>query len=321
MDLDPRRLLLLQVIAETGSLAQAARSLGRTSSAVSQQLAKLEREAGLTLVDRTPERLGLTEAGRILARAGARIGDSLAAAERELTALTGSVSGPITIVMPPGGMVRPAAGIVPLLAQRHPELRPTVVEVEDDEAVRRLRSGSLDVLLLKDDRDTAVPLPRGYVARVLIEDEYRIAIPSSWDIPTSPAELSGKPWIGAPPASARGRCFRRLADLHGIVPSTMHLVASPYTFEVMAAAGLGAIIVPWYYADWLRNCTVLDLPVPGTFIARAIHRVTPAAEAVGDAIAELALQRAQELVDSGVHKRDILVRRRVDPGMPQPATQ
>lgn len=320
MDLDPRRLLLLQAISETGSLGQAARRLGRTRSAVSQQLAKLEQEVEAALVDRAPGRLALTEAGRILARAGARIGESMADAERELTALTGSVSGPIIIAIPPAGRTMTAfAHVVSVLTQRHPELRPTVVEVEETEGLRMLRAGTLDVMILKDDRDTAVPLPPGYAARLLTQDEYRIAIPSSWDIPTTVEELSGKPWIGAPPTSARGRCFRRLADLHAIVPSTTHLAVSPSTLETMAAAGLGAAIAPWFYADWLQNCTVLDLPVPGRYVVRAIHRTTPAGEAAGTALVELGLLHAEQLVKRGIHKREILIRGLTDPGTPQRA--
>ncbi|MEY9929810.1 molybdate transport repressor ModE-like protein [Catenulispora sp. GP43] len=305
MDLDPRRLLLLQAISESGSLGQAARRLGRTRSAVSQQLAKLEQEVQAPLVDRVPGRLELTEAGRILARAGARIGESLADAERELTSLTGSVSGPIIIAIPPAGRTMAAvAHVVPALAERHPELRPTIVEVEETEGLRMLRAGSLDVMVLKDDRDTAVPLPPGYIARILTQDQYRIIIPSSWDIPNTVEELTGKPWIGAPPTSACGRCFRRLADLHAIAPSTVHLAISPGTLEAMAAAGLGAAIAPWFYADWLQNCTVLDLPVSGQYIVRAIHRPTPAAEAVGIALADIALLHAERLVAGGIHKRE-----------------
>jgi molybdate transport repressor ModE-like protein len=318
MDLEPRRLLLLQAISETGSLGNAARRLGRTRSAVSQQLAKLEQEVGAALVDRAPGRLALTEAGRILARAGARIGESMADAERELTALTGSVSGPIIIAIPPAGATMTAfTHVVPVLTQRYPELRPTVVEVEETEGLRMLRAGSLDAMIFKDDRDTAVPLPPGYHARLLTQDEYRIAIPSTWDIPTTVEELSGKPWIGAPSTSARGRCFRRLADLHAIVPSTVHLAVSPATLEAMAAAGLGAAIAPWFYADWLQNCTVLDLPVPGHYVVRAIHRTTPAGEAVGTALVETALMYAEQLVERGIHKREILVRGLADPGMTQ----
>lgn len=322
MDLDPRRLLLLQAISETGSLGQTARRLGRTRSAVSQQLAKLEQEAGTALVDRTSGRLELTEAGRILARAGARIGRSMADAEHELTALTGAVSGPITIAIPPAGKTgMTLAIVVDMLTRKHPELRPTIVEVEDAEGQRMLRAGTIDAIVLKDDRDTAVPLPPGYAARLLTQDEYRIVIPSSWDIPATVEELSGKPWIGAPAASARGRCFLRLADLHGIVPSTVHLAASPNTLEGMATAGLGAAIAPWFFADWIKNCTVLDLAVPGHYVVRGIHRATPAGEAAGTALVDMAHLYAEQLVERGIHKREILVRGLTDPGMPERARQ
>lgn len=320
MDLDPRRLVLLQAISETGSLGQAARRLGRTRSAVSQQLAKLEREVGIALVDRAPGRLELTEAGRIMARAGARIGESMADAERELTSLTGSISGPVIIAIPPAGRAMGAlVHVVPALAEKHPGLRPTIVEVEETESLRMLRAGSLDVLILKDDHDTAVPLPPGYQALVLTHDEYRIAIPSTWDVPSTAEELSGRPWIGAPPASACGRCFSRVADLHAIVPSTTHLAISPGTLEAMAAAGLGATIAPWFYADWLQNCTVLDLPIPGRYIVRAIHRPTTAAEAVVSTLMEIALLAKEQLVERGIHQREIRIVRWDDPGMRQPA--
>jgi DNA-binding transcriptional LysR family regulator len=318
MDLDPRRLLLLEAISGTDSLAQAARRLGHTPSAVSQQLAKLEREAGVPLVERGGGRLELTEAGRILARAGHRIGDSLADAERELLALTGTVTGPLTVAAPAGGHVLVAAGAVRLLATRHPELLPTVVEVEDAEGLRMLHSGGADVVLVSDDRDTAVPVPSGYVARLVMEDDYRVAVPAAWDIPATFAELSGRPWITAPPGSARARCFRRLADLHGIVPSREHLSFTPSTTEAMAAAGLGAVLAPRFHADWLKNCVVLDLPVPGSFIGRAIHRATPAADAFVRAIAECALRRGEELVESGIHKREIYLKRLADPSTEQP---
>lgn len=315
MDLDPRRLLLLQAISETDSLAQAARRLGFTPSAVSQQLAKLEREAGVALVDRGVGHTELTPAGRILARAGGRIGDSLADAERELAGLTGSLTGPIAVATQPGGSMAVVVGALPLLAERHPDLRPRLIEAEQNEGLRMLRAQSVDLACITDDYDTALPLPPGCVAHMLMEDEYRIAIPASWDVPATPAELSGKPWIGAPPASARGRCFQRLAALHGIVPSIEHLANSLATVETMAAAGLGAAIAPWHYADWLKNSTVLDFPVPGKYIARIIHRSTPAGEAVRLAIKDSAFRRAEELVELGIHKRDIPVRRLPDPGM------
>lgn len=263
MDLDPQRLLVLATIAESATLTEAAGRLGHTPSAVSQQLTKLERQTGLALVSRAAGRLELTPAGLTLARAGARIQASVADAERDLAVLTGAVTGHIAIGTAPGGTVPWAAAAVPLLMERHPGLVPRVLETDFDAGLAMIRGGLLDVLVITDDRDTAVPVPPGCAARVLAEDEYRIVIPDSWKRPSDAAELSDRPWITAPPTSARQRCFRRFADQHRITPSVEHLAANPYALEAMAAAGLGAAVAPWFYANWLANCATLDLPVPG----------------------------------------------------------
>jgi DNA-binding transcriptional LysR family regulator len=118
MDLDPRRLLVLQAVAESGSLAGAAGLLGHTPSAVSQQLSRLEREAGTVLTDRSSGRLELTAAGRVLARSGDRIARSLADAERELTALSGQLDGPVAIGAQPGTITSFVVTVVPGIAHR-----------------------------------------------------------------------------------------------------------------------------------------------------------------------------------------------------------
>lgn len=67
-----------------------------------------------------------------------------------------------------------------------------------------------------------------------------------------------------------------------------------------------------FYADWLANCTTVDLPVSGSFIARAIYRKTAAAEAAAIALYDIAMIRKEQLVDRGLHRRDIIIRRLKD---------
>jgi DNA-binding transcriptional LysR family regulator len=315
MDLDPRRLLVLQAVAESGSLAEAARLLGHTPSAISQQLSRLEREAGTTLTDRTSGRLELTAAGRVLARSGDRISRSLADAERELTALSGQLDGPVTVGAQPGTLASFVVTVVPALKETWPSLNPRIVEVGLDVGLRQLRVGDLDVLIVTDDRDTAVPLPPGCVARVLIEDEYRVAVPDTWQgpLPTTPGELSGKPWISASPTSARGRAFTRLAVANGIVPSVEHVAIHPFSLQAMAAGRLGAVICPRYFVDKLENVLVTEVPVPGHYLVRMIHRGTPASEAVVKTVSRLALAEAERVVATGEHPREVIVKRLPDP--------
>src|SRR6266496_430620 len=94
--LDVGRLLLLREVALRGTIAAAARSLGLTPSAVSQQLAVLEREAGTALLDRSPRGVALTGAGHALAARAASIVDVLAGARADLDRISGAVAGPLT---------------------------------------------------------------------------------------------------------------------------------------------------------------------------------------------------------------------------------
>ncbi|HYO34982.1 MAG TPA: LysR family transcriptional regulator, partial [Geodermatophilus sp.] len=95
--MDPRRLLVFREVARAGSLAGAARALGWTQPAVSQQVKRLEVETGTPLVVREGRGVTLTEAGRRLLRHAEAIADRLAAAEQDVAALTGLATGVVRI--------------------------------------------------------------------------------------------------------------------------------------------------------------------------------------------------------------------------------
>src|SRR5688572_11047500 len=98
MEIDPRRLRVLHALAQRGTVVGAAEVLHLTPSAVSQQLTNLEREVGVTLIDRSSRRrLVLTVAGSALAHRAERIEDELSAARRDLAELTGRVAGRVRI--------------------------------------------------------------------------------------------------------------------------------------------------------------------------------------------------------------------------------
>src|SRR5438874_275073 len=96
-DLDVGRLRLLREVGLRGSIAAAARAVGLTPSAVSQQLAVLERETGAVLLDRSPRGVVLTGAGALLAGRASEVLDLLAETSAELDRLTGSVGGRVRI--------------------------------------------------------------------------------------------------------------------------------------------------------------------------------------------------------------------------------
>ncbi|MFF7887696.1 LysR family transcriptional regulator [Streptomyces sp. NPDC007896] len=129
MDLNPRRLLVLSAIAQSGGLTPAVRVLGHTRSAVSEQLASLEREVGLPLVDRSGTRLELTAAGRLLAATGERISKELVLAVQQLGSVNQQViQGPVAIWATSWLLARIAVRALRLLARSHPQVEPRFVE-------------------------------------------------------------------------------------------------------------------------------------------------------------------------------------------------
>src|SRR6478609_6703570 len=131
--LDLHRLRLLQEFAARGSIARTAAVLGYTPSAVSQQLATLEREAGTALLDRSARRAELTDAGRRLARHAERILAMVEEAETDLSAA--------------------AVAFAPALARSlraHPRLNLVLRQTLTGEGLRQVRSGDVDVAIVDD---------------------------------------------------------------------------------------------------------------------------------------------------------------------------
>jgi DNA-binding transcriptional LysR family regulator len=316
MELDPRRLLVLHAIAEADGIAAAARLLGHTPSAVSQQLQRLEREVGVTLVDRARGRLELTEAGRLLADSGRQIGEALSAAVAWLDGDGNRAAGPVRIGISAWGVVQIAVPAVRLLAQSQPEVQPVIVEADQPDGLDALRRGTLDLLVLQDDRETAVELPAGVSAQAMSEDEYRLVVPESWPVPESAAQLHGRPWIVGPEHTAGARAFARFAALHGIEASVRHQARQPTAVRVLVAGGLGAAVLPAFVATRLPGAVVSTLEVPGRAVIRLLLRTgpggpSPAVRAARLAIRQAGLDAVERYAASGLAPHDPVVRARL----------
>jgi DNA-binding transcriptional LysR family regulator len=209
MELDPRRLRVLRAVTLRGGVVDAARLLHLTPSAVSQQLAQLEHEAGLPLVDRSRRRVGLTAAGQLLAARAERIEQELAEARRELAELSGRVSGPVMIAAFPTAICHLLVPTLQALSRTHPELRPRVLELEGPKVLHELRTGGVDLVIAEHDADGPDPAPQHHslFADRVADDDYRILTPAGWPAhPGSIRDLAAQPWVASPPAApAAGR--------------------------------------------------------------------------------------------------------------------
>src|ERR1700733_6623987 len=145
--LDTHRLRLLREFAERGTIAATAAALGYTPSAVSQQLAALERESGAVLLDRTARTAELTDAGRRLVEHAERILAMVEAAEADLS--SAGPTGRVTVTAFPTA----AVAFGPALVRRvraHPGMSLLLRETQREEGLRLVRSGGVDVALIAD---------------------------------------------------------------------------------------------------------------------------------------------------------------------------
>jgi DNA-binding transcriptional LysR family regulator len=143
-----RHLQVFAEVARLGSLSAAAETLAYTQPAVSQQMAALERRAGMTLLHRTTRGVRLTDAGESLLRHAEAILAEQALAQHELEAIAGLRGGRVRMASFPtaGAALVPTA--VALFSARHPDVQLSVLEAEPEESVPMLRAGKLEIAIV-----------------------------------------------------------------------------------------------------------------------------------------------------------------------------
>ncbi len=279
--LDTHRLRLLREFAARGTIAATAAALGYTPSAVSQQLAALEREAGAVLLDRTARTAELTDAGRRLVQHAERILALVEAAEADLSA-TGP-TGRITVTAFPTA----AVAFGPALVRRvraHPGLTLLLRETQREEGLRLVRSGEADVALVADWSGrlrTADPGESGVLRFYrLLRDPVVLVLPRGHPAadPAKPVELDelrDEPWLAAPAGEPSRQAVDRLLVSTGGMP------AAPWEFEGLStilslvARGIGIAALPRLtLAVGDRRVAVRELP--GTPQARDVYAVARA---------------------------------------------
>ncbi len=146
--IDLRRLRVLREVHVRGTLHAAARALGYTPSAISQQLAALEREAGTPLLERVGRGVRLTEAGTVLVRHADGLLDAMEAAQAEVAAVAaGRLAGTVRVAAFQSAFLRMVAPTIRALSGSHPGIRVEATEAEVEQAVPALRLHQLDVLV------------------------------------------------------------------------------------------------------------------------------------------------------------------------------
>src|SRR3954466_12018588 len=286
--LDTRRLLVLREVAAHGSVSGAADALGYTPSAVSQQLAALEREAGRALIERRGRGIALTETARLLLPHAHDVLAALERADATLARTASELTGAVRLASFPTATRALLPSALEQLREMHPRLRVELTELEPHESLPALALGRVDVAVAHEDdlvgRDAARDLRRAEILR----EPLLLAERGEFDGAARLAGYATRDWIAPPASTSCGELVRRACRAAGFEP---RIVADTGDFSVacaLAAAGVGVALVPRLgtYAATGGALRELDPPLERTvFVAsRSGSEEHPLIRAVVDGI-------------------------------------
>jgi DNA-binding transcriptional LysR family regulator len=294
--LDIRRLRMLHEFAARGSIARTAEALGYTPSAVSQQLAVLEKEAGTPLLDRTARSAGLTDAGKRLAIHAERILAMVEAAEADLSAQAAQPSGRVVVTAFPSAAVAFAPALARSLRE-HPQLSLLLREAEPDDGLQLVRSGEAEVAIVDDwtgrmsaDLEAAdaghgvlsyYHLVRDPLILVVARD-HQAADPER---PVDLRALRNESWLAAPVGEPSRQAADRLLAAVGLTPPVPSEFEGLGTVANLVARGLGIAIMPRLAVGaYERRVVVRELPA-GLDLARDVFAVARTASVIRPSVA------------------------------------
>jgi DNA-binding transcriptional LysR family regulator len=242
------RLRALHAVSAHGSIIAAAETLNVTTSAVSQQLAKLESETGQTLLERHGRGVRLTDAAAALVLRTHRVLSLLEEAEAELDANETAVAGQITIA----AFATAARGLAPqairALRRKYPQLGLTFHEQEPHDSIPRLVRRDVDVIIINDWENAPIALPEGLTKAPLFDDVADIALPPGHRLAKARTiklgDVSGEEWIAWPSGSICHDFLMHTLRSSGHEPKIAHTAGEYETQLALVAAGLGCCVLP-----------------------------------------------------------------------------
>jgi DNA-binding transcriptional LysR family regulator len=295
--LDPRRLLTFREVARRGSFSRAAEALALTQPAVSQQVAALEREVGLDLLERRPGGLVLTEAGEVLLGHADALSDRLRVADAQLAELAGRRDARLAV----GAFASAMATVVPDAVARWHEGAPDVaveaVEVSSAEAAAGVRDGRLHVAMCFEDASqpprehegarrhdlTIEPMDAAVGPRHRLVRRRRIPLTA----------LAGETFV----APSRDHLVHRACVAAGFEPRIDYVTRDPLAIRGLVAAGLAVTITPRLLAGQLDGLHTIRLsgeaPSRRLYALTPDHGVRPAALAFVEALGDSARRRTR----------------------------
>ncbi|MFL5883563.1 MAG: LysR family transcriptional regulator [Thermoleophilaceae bacterium] len=305
--LDVRRLRVLREVAQHGSFSAAAEELSYTQSAVSQQIAALEQEAGTKVLERGPRGVRLTEAGRALVEHSEVIFARLAAAEAELDDIAGLRAGRMRLASftSAGATLVPRA--VGVFRQRHPGVRMELVEADEVESIPLLRAGELELALVFEPYLLADTAYDGLELVHLLDDVMYAVLPRDHRLAKRRrlrlADLATESWINTGPTCACAKFVASECRRQGFDPDVVMSSNEYTTVQGFVGSGVGIALIPELGLHPARDDVVVrslgsEAPVRRIFAAVSAGYRSPAADEMVEVLKDAAAgypARAREL--------------------------
>jgi DNA-binding transcriptional LysR family regulator len=249
--LDLRRLRLLHELHERGTVAAVADALQFTPSAVSQQLATLERETGVKLLRREGRGVRLTDQALVLVRHAAALLQQAERAEADLAASVGEPAGRGRIAAFQSVALHIATPAIARLAVTAPHLRTELIDAEPEDSLPALALGDLDLVLADEWAGQTLPRLAGVDRHDLHREPVLLVLPKDHPLAAAHphrvrlAQLRDATWVGAPPGGGwEGLILRTCRDLGGFEPAIRHRTNDAVVACELVAHGQAVTLLP-----------------------------------------------------------------------------
>ncbi|MGN6301953.1 MAG: LysR family transcriptional regulator [Angustibacter sp.] len=295
--IDLRRLRVLRMLDQHGTVSAAATALHLTPSAVSQQIAGLARDTGVQLLEKRGRGVRLTARARRLLEHAAVIEQQLQVARADLASWDAGEAGHVGIASLSTGITAIVAPALKSLRCSHPGLSVTVSEAEPPQLFTDLDLGDVDVALtVHHTPGPPVTDPRYHRVDLLV-DPLDAVLPA--DHPAAQpegvrlADLADQPWVSGYPGGSCARLTEAVCANAGFTPDVRHHVGDWVALGALVASGAGVALVP-RVAQPLPMPGLAVVPVLGTPAARHFYAAVRAGSEADPAVA-LVLDRLTEV--------------------------
>ena len=270
--IDLTALISLRAVDNHGSVVNAAEALGFTPSAISQQVKRLEKQAGVPLLERVGRGVMLTGHGRHLVDAGSRLLTDLEEIESGLHRQAGTVAGQLRVTAfstAMRGLVAPAVGRLRLA---HPDLVLALTEREPWDTIDLIASGQGDLGVVHRWGDVPLAIPEHLTTTPLVRDLADLVMPAGHRLAgrrsVAPKDLVDEEWIATPEGTICRQWLTRMYDGTGRLPRIAHQSMEFASHVALVRAGLGIALIPRLGRQ----------PLPDDVVAVAAHDPVPTRE-------------------------------------------